>query len=152
MINLFLNFYENICLKISKFTDIPVLLARISVGMVFANTGFGKLNSLAEVTQYFTKLGLPFPHLNALFVGSTELFGGICLILGLLTRLVSIPLAITMVVAIILAQLPEVKDIFKFVGLIEWAYLLFFRIFVFYGPGKFSLDYYLIKMDLFKRK
>lgn len=44
-------------------------------------------------------LGMPFPHLMALLATSTEVAGCICLALGLFTRLISIPLLVTMTVA-----------------------------------------------------
>ncbi|MDX1920833.1 MAG: DoxX family protein, partial [Candidatus Caenarcaniphilales bacterium] len=145
MIEPLVRLYKSISEKLNEWSDLPNLIARISIGLVFVNTGWGKLHSLPDVTQYFKSLGLPFPDFQAVMVGSTELVAGSMLILGLFTRLVSLPLAATMVVAIIVAQLPEVKDLFKFVGLIEWAYLLFLVMFIFYGPGKLSLDYLLGK-------
>ena len=36
-------------------------VARLTVGLVFFQSGWGKLNSLEQVTSYFTELGLPAP-------------------------------------------------------------------------------------------
>ena len=49
----------------------------------------------------FTKLGLPFPVFTANFVGGLEIVGGLLLILGLGTRLITIPFIIEMLVAIL---------------------------------------------------
>src|SRR6185436_11178744 len=64
--------------KISKKLDwLGPLLARIAVGVVFAKTGWGKLHGLDDVTQFFTELGLPAPHFQAILVGTTEFVGGL---------------------------------------------------------------------------
>jgi putative oxidoreductase len=58
---------------------------------VYANQGVGR----------FTKLGLPFPVFTANFVGGLEIVGGLALILGLGTRLITIPFIIEMLVAML---------------------------------------------------
>jgi hypothetical protein len=42
----------------------------------------------------FTKLGFPFPHLTANFVGGLEIIGWLLLLSGLMTRLIAIPLVV----------------------------------------------------------
>ena len=71
---------------------------------------------------------------------SIEFFGGICVILGLATRLVSIPLAFIMLVAILTAQIEKVKTLGDFLYLPEVLLLLIFVWLVFSGPGKVSVD------------
>ena len=51
-------------------------LARLTVGLVFVGTGWGKLHSLPDVTEFFTKLGIPAPGFHARLVACTELLGG----------------------------------------------------------------------------
>src|ERR1700722_15240953 len=76
-------------------------LARLTVGLVFIGTGWGKLHSLGDVTDFFASLHIPAPGFNARLAASTEFFGGILVLVGLGTRLASLPLAFTMVVAIL---------------------------------------------------
>lgn len=89
---------------------ILVSLLRITVGLIFFKAGAGKLFGLfggfgiEGVTGFFTKLGIPYPHFNAYFVGGTEFIGGILMLVGLLTRLVSIPFCIIMIIAIFTAH------------------------------------------------
>lgn len=89
---------------------ILVSLMRLVVGFIFFKAGAGKLFGwfggfgIEGVTGFFTKLGIPFPAFNAYFVGYTEFLGGILMILGLLTRLVSIPFCIIMMMAIFTAH------------------------------------------------
>ena len=47
---------------------------------------------------------MPFPKINVILAGSTECFGGLLLLFGLCSRLVSIPLVFTMVVAYLTAD------------------------------------------------
>ena len=85
-------------------------LVRIVLGAIFMKEGSGKLfgwfggEGFAAACQYFDSLGIPFPVLNTLLVSSVEFFGGLTLFLGFLTRLAAIPIAITMVVAILTAH------------------------------------------------
>ena len=80
----------------------PFLLAvRLYWGWQFAQTGWGKLNNLERVTGFFTSLGIPFPALNAAFIGTLEFSGGILLALGLGSRLISLLLTGSMLVAFV---------------------------------------------------
>jgi putative oxidoreductase len=61
--------------------------ARITVGWVFLPSGWGKLNNLPLVTTNVVGWGIPAPQLLAPFVSGIEFFGGLFLLLGLLTRI-----------------------------------------------------------------
>ncbi len=64
--------YENFA-TVSSALRSPLLLAlRLYWGFLFAQTGWGKLQNLERVTGYFTSLGIPFPHANAIFVAGLE--------------------------------------------------------------------------------
>src|SRR5580693_5199051 len=75
------------------------LLGRLAVGLLFVSTGWGKVHNIPKVTHFFQTLGIPLPGLNAVVVGFSELVCGGLLVLGLFTRLATIPLSISMVVA-----------------------------------------------------
>ena len=74
-------------------------------------------------------------------MATTEFVGGLCLVLGLLTRLAAIPLATTMVVAILTAKRADIEGVTGLFGLEEWTYLVVFVWLAFAGPGKASLDW-----------
>jgi putative oxidoreductase len=136
-------FLVGVLKRLRELEWIPILLARLSVGVLFFESGRGKLFfKLEELGKYFAQLGIPFPHLNALISASIEFFGGICLILGLATRLVSVPLAVVMVVAIFTAQIEKVKTLGDFLYLPEVLLLVIFVWLVFSGPGKVSIDHF----------
>lgn len=128
---------------LSRIEWLPPLLVRLAVGYVFFLSGKGKLLNLDRTAGFFESLGIPFPHANAVLAASTECFGGLFLMIGLFTRLVSVPLAFVMGVAIATAKMGEVADLADFAGLSELAYLLIFMWLGAAGPGKVSLDYFI---------
>jgi putative oxidoreductase len=123
-----------------RFDDLAPLLARITVGVVFITSGWGKIHNLEQVTAFFGELGIPAPAFQALFVSYVELVCGSALLLGLLTRLVAIPLMATMVVAIITAKAEEITGVADLLGTVEFAYVAMLFGLVLTGPGKLSLD------------
>jgi putative oxidoreductase len=115
-------------------------LARLTVGLVFIGTGWGKLHTLPDVTEFFASLHIPAPGLNARIAASTEFFGGILVLVGLGTRLASLPLMFTMVVAILTAKRAEIDGLTALVGFEEWSYFVFFVWLAVAGAGPVSLD------------
>src|SRR5437762_2911326 len=89
---------------LERFQWLALLLGRLAVGLVFLSTGWGKIHSLEKVTAFFQSLGIPAPGFNAVLVGYSELLCGAALVVGLLTRLATIPLIVSMVVAILTAK------------------------------------------------
>ena len=119
---------------------LPPLLARLTVGLVFALTGWGKVHNLAKVTGFFTKLGIPHAAFMAGLVGYCELICGVLVLVGLLTRLATIPLITTMIVALATAQAGEIHDLPGLFGLIEFTYLALLVYLCVTGPGALSID------------
>ena len=116
------------------------LLARLSVGLLFMSTGWGKVHDLAKVTDFFTHLGIPAPCFNAVLVCYSELICGSLLVLGLLTRLATIPLMVSMVIAILTAKWSDLHGVFDLVGFDEFTYLCMLVVVAVIGPGRVSLD------------
>ena len=128
----------------------PLLLAlRLFMGWQFFLTGKGKLMDLAKPTEFFRDLGIPFPAFNALLAGSTECFGGLLLLVGLASRLISMPLAFTMIVAYLTADREALLSIFsdpdKILTSPPLLFLVTSLIVLAFGPGVFSLDWLLAK-------
>jgi len=131
--------------RIEKVSWLGPLLVRLTVGTVFIGTGWGKLHSLGDVTQFFTELGIPAPGFNALLASTTELVGGLCILAGLMTRLAALPLAFTMVIAILTAKRSQIDGVASLAGFEETMYLVSFLWLAFVGAGKASLDHWLAK-------
>ena len=120
--------------------DEVLLLIRLTIVPIFIQTGLGKFTHFSDTVGFFASLGLPFPVINAAMACTTELVGGLLLVLGLATRLVSLPLAFVMVIAIATAKWSMVTGYSDFIRLQEWDYLVIFLMFAVTGAGKWSLD------------
>ena len=116
------------------------LLARITVGWVFLWAGWGKLGALPQVIANFRDWSVPMPEILAPFVSGLEFVGGILLLLGLFTRIVSALLIMVMIVAIKAAFWDQVDSLEYLLGLSEFAYLAIFLWLGTAGPGAASLD------------
>ena len=124
---------------------VPLTAARLALGWVFVQSGWGKLHNLPQAVEYFTSLGIPAPSLQAPFVAGVELVGGVFLLGGLFTRVVSVPLAMTMVVALLTAKRADIASAGDLYGTVEFLYLLGFGTLAAFGAGFLSLDEILVR-------
>jgi putative oxidoreductase len=92
-----------------KPTEAPrsVLLVRIAVGLIFFTQGILKYIDPNIGVVRFTRIGFSHPYFTAHFVGTFEVLCGLLLLLGLGTRLVSIPLLTVIVTALATTKVPE---------------------------------------------
>jgi len=116
-------------------------IARLTVGLVFFQSGWGKLHDLEQVTKFFTELGIPNPAFQARLASTAEFVCGGLLLLGLATRFAVVPLIVTMCVAIRTALWENVTGIGSFVGLLEFSYIALLVWLGTDGPGPLSLDW-----------
>ncbi len=127
-------------------TWLAPLFARITVGWVFLWSGWGKLNNLPQVTENFIGWGIPFPHFFTPLTSGIEFFGGLFLLLGLLTRISAGALGVTMVVAIRSAKWADVDSLETLLGFDEFEYLALFLWLAIAGAGVISLDHLLVRL------
>jgi putative oxidoreductase len=121
------------------------LFARITVGWVFMLSGWGKLHNLPQVTENFIGWGIPFPHFFTPLTSGIEFFGGLFLLLGLLTRISAGALGVTMIVAIKSAKWGDVDSLETLLGFDEFEYLALFLWLAIAGPGAVSVDNLLMR-------
>ena len=134
-----------------------LLLLRVVWGVQLLQAGYGKLTHLERTTKYFESLHIPEPALQAHLVGGLECVGGAFLVLGLMSRLISVPLAVIMVVAASTAE----RDVFlgtaekpvqgfdivaNFFTTTPGPFLVVLLVIFAFGPGLFSLDAALCKL------
>jgi len=144
-------------------TDSPksTLLLRLMAGGVFFWEGLLKFVYANQGVGRFTKLGIPFPHFTAPFIGGLEIVGGLLLLAGLTTRLIAIPFIAEMIVAILSTKislylgtsplpLPPAPPQVGFWAVLheirsEYAQMLTVMFLLVNGPGEWSLDAWLTK-------
>ena len=117
-----------------------LLLARLAIAYGFYEPAMMKWKDISSVAEWFGSMGIPFPTLNAYMAASTEVAGVVLLTLGLMTRAISIPLIVVMIVAIVTVHLPNGFSAGSNGFEIPLYYMLFLLIFLTQGAGKFSLD------------
>lgn len=125
----------------------PLLLAiRLYWGCQFMQDGWGKLTHLDKVTDFFTSLNLPAPHLTALMVALVELCGGFLFTLGIASRLASLVLFVNMTMAYLSVSDDRVNfsHIFSkpedFYGATPYTYWFAALLILILGPGTFAVD------------
>ena len=123
--------------------DFALLFLRITIGgfMLFGH-GWSKLTSFGEYFHSFDDpLGVG-PEISYILTVVAELLCSLLIILGLFTRIAVIPLAITIIVAAFVILKNESWNVKEFALLYLIPYITIFIA----GPGKYSLDDYLLKI------
>jgi putative oxidoreductase len=124
----------------------PVLLLalRLYFGYGFMKAGLGKLQDVATTAEFFAGWGIPLPTLSVYLAGTTECVGGLLLLLGVASRVVTIPLIGTMLVAYATAHTDVVHALWSnpnlFVKAPPSLYLLTALLVLCFGPGRISID------------
>jgi len=128
-----------------KLSWLPPTLARLTIGWLFLQTGWGKVHNLGQITEFFRSLGIPAPEFQAPLASFTELMCGALILAGLFTRLASVPLIVTMVVAIATAKKDAVHAVDDLFGIVEYLYIVILLYLGVAGPGPLSLDNLLVR-------
>jgi putative oxidoreductase len=87
-----------------------IFFIRLSVGLVFFTQGILKYIDPNMGVNRFARIGFPFPHFTAPFVGTFEIICGLLVLVGLLTRIAAIPLLIVICTAIATTKVPELAN------------------------------------------
>jgi putative oxidoreductase len=120
--------------------QVAMAALRVAVGAIMVVHGWAKLQDVAGTAQSFYQLGLPAPQALVYLAIAGELFGGLGLALGFLTRIASLGPMCTMVVAILTVHLGH--GLLAKNGGSEYplVLLLVSGFFAINGGGRFSLD------------
>lgn len=121
-----------------------LLFVRLYWGWQLAQSGWGKLHHLPNVTEFFTSLNLPMPAQMAVFIACVEFFGGIFLALGLLSRITGVVLTVNMTMAYVIGDREALLSFFsdpdKFIAAAPFAFLIISLIVLIFGAGRISVD------------
>jgi putative oxidoreductase len=130
----------------STVNDNKTILLRLIVGLVFLTEGIQKF-LFPELLGpgRFLKIGFSHPEFWAYFTASFEIICSTFILLGLLTRLVSIPLLIIMFTAFVTTKWPMLIDkgfwIMAHEYRTDFAMTLLLIYLILSGGGKWSVDY-----------
>ena len=93
--------------SIVKTGNVPTLIIRLVVGLIFLSEGLQKYITPETVgTGRFAKIGFSNPAFWAYWVGSFEIVCGILILFGLIIRFAAIPLLVVMLVAFVTTKIP----------------------------------------------
>jgi putative oxidoreductase len=119
---------------------LPPTLARLVVGVIFVQSGLGKLENLERVEQFFRELGIPAAELQARFVAVTELACGALLLVGLAARFAAVPLVVILVVAMVTALRDRIGSLLELFAVNEFLWASLLAVVIALGAGPLSLD------------
>ncbi len=173
------NIHNAIFPRLQYLDGLAPLALRLYLVPVFWMAGTQKIKGIDSTIEWFGNpdwgLGLPFPTVLAYLAAYTEAIGALLLLIGLATRWISIPLIVTMLVAIFAVHWPNAqevavrlgaaRDILREHGNYTWltekgsfvilnngiefavTYLVMLLALLFSGGGRFtSVDYYLSRL------
>jgi len=144
-----MNYSKKIYLEFSRLTQyissLSLLFARLIIAYGFYEPAMMKWNDIHSTSQWFESLNIPFATLGAYIVIGAETLGVIFLVLGFLTRIISIPLIIVMSVAIFTVHIGNGFSVGNNGFEIPLYYMALLMIFATFGAGKFSLDNIIFK-------
>ena len=127
--------------------DLVLLIARVGVGVVFVAHGWQKFrtNGLTATANGFEQMGVPAPTLSAYYAAGAELIAGAALILGLLTSVAGILLALDMAGAFLFVHMSNgvfvAEGGWELVVVLGLAALTLAAV----GPGRYSVDRILVR-------
>ena len=129
----------------ARFTWLPPLAARLSLGYIFMESGWGKLTHIDKAIQNFQGWGIPAAQIQAPFSATCELVFGALLLVGLFTRFAAIPLIIIMIVAMQVtaydpARAASEGTLSYLFSVMEYLYVLLLLWLAVHGGGTMSLD------------
>lgn len=128
-----------------KLRDLPLLFIRLILAVGFFGPAMMKWKDIGAIADWFGTLGIPFPTLNAYLAAGTEVLGVILLTLGLFTGIISIPLIITMIVAIVTVHLNNGFEAGNNGFEIPLYYIIMLFTLLVFGSGRISLDNWIVK-------
>jgi putative oxidoreductase len=129
--------------SLSQYADLGLLIGRLGIGAIYIVFGWHKLSggqaAWAHIGHAMAYLGIGFmPNVWGLLAALAEFLGGILLVLGFLFRPATALILLTMFVAVVTSFRQHPHDFTDYSRPIEMLCILI--VFLFVGPGKFSID------------
>ncbi|MCT4587677.1 MAG: DoxX family protein [Carboxylicivirga sp.] len=123
-----------------KTGDWALLAMRLTLAFGFFDPAIKKFDNINGTAEWFASMNYPLPTVNVILAASFEFAGFFLLMLGLLTRYITIPLMFIMLVAIFTVHLGNGFAAGDNGFEIPFYYLVMLFILFSKGPGRFSID------------
>ena len=120
--------------------SLTIFLGRVLLAVIFVLSGFNKLADIAGTAGYFGSMGLPVPTVTAVVVGLIELLGGLAIVVGFQTRIVSWVLAVFTIATALVAHTGWADQNQMIHFLKNVAITGGFLVLASSGPGAYSID------------
>lgn len=134
---------------VGKYSDWAPLPIRLVMGSAFIAYGYPKITDIAGTAEGFATMEIPFASIFGPIVAVVEFIGGICLLLGILTRYWGLLLAIEMTVTTLGVKIPQGASFIGGGGYdLDLIFLASALALVLLGGGRLSIDKDLLKTDL----
>jgi len=126
----------------ASYLDAAALVGRVALGALFVAHGWPKIKDVRKPIGFVKGTGWPGGATFAVLFSLLEFFGGLALIIGLLTQIVAVLFVLEMIATTVFSKTKLKK---KFISGYELdvAYGAFALVVAFLGPGAWSLDHLL---------
>ncbi len=123
----------------ASYPDVAALVGRVALGALFVAHGWPKIKDVRKPVGFVKGTGWPGGATFAVLFSLLEFFGGLALVIGLLTQIVAVLFVLEMIATTVFSKTKLKK---KFISGYELdvAYAAFALVLAFLGPGAWSLD------------
>lgn len=126
-------------MALPEFSDTAALVGRLALGAIFLAHGWPKIKDLSKPIGFVKGTGWPGGATFAVLFTLLEFFGGIALILGLLTQFVAILFVLEMIATTVFSK-TKLNKKFILGYELDLGYAAFALVLALLGPGSWSLD------------
>jgi putative oxidoreductase len=139
--------------SVARFRQVVPLPLRVVMGLAFIVHGYPKITNLALTAQNFGRQGFVPGAFWGTLVAIVEFVGGLCLVVGFLTRYWSLAIAIEMAITTLRVKVPRGAPFVSRGGQgvgyeLDLMFLVVALALVVLGSGPFSIDENVLKLDL----
>ncbi|AXQ30858.1 DoxX family protein [Solimonas sp. K1W22B-7] len=121
-----------------RFRDPLVLLGRLLIATIFVGAGYSKIGGYEATQGYMAAMGVPGALLPLVIFA--ELGGGLAIVLGFLTRLAALGLAVFSIASAVIFHGGSADQVQQIMFMKNLAMAGGFLFLVAHGGGKYSLD------------
>ncbi|TLZ89237.1 MAG: DoxX family protein [Methanobacteriota archaeon] len=123
----------------ASYPDVAALIGRVALGALFVTHGWPKIKDIRKPIGFVKGTGWPGGAAFATLFTLLEFFGGLALIIGLLTQIVAVLFVLEMIATTVFSK-TKLSRKFSSGYELDLAYAAFALVLAFLGPGAWSLD------------